>query len=132
MATGSSLGSSLPPRSATSCKPCAITSLRSFTCPDTATFRARCIFTAGHSEDAPALSAEGLAEKLQIYQEGANWPVRLVVLAACNSAAAARLVARHVDCAIGMSNEVGDEELATLFTPTSTRPWPMVERADRL
>ncbi len=82
-------------------------------------YQGELVFTsADHGEDAPTLSPEGLAEKLQIFQEGAEWPVRLVVLATCNSATAAQLVAQHVDCAIGMGNDVGDEALATRFTPS--------------
>ena len=63
------------------------------------------------------LTAESLAETLRVYQAEADPPVRLAVLAGCDTAEAARLLAEHVDCAVGMAAKVSDEAIAQLFTP---------------
>ncbi len=65
-----------------------------------------------------ALSAEDFAETLRIHQARPHTPrVRLVVLAACHTERTAQLAVEHVDCAIGMSDAIGDDALVKVLTP---------------
>ena len=73
---------------------------------------------ASDDKSSQPLSAKNLAETLRVYQAGARQPVRLVVLAGCDTDRAAESAAPHVHCAIGMSDKVGDEAVAQHFTPS--------------
>ncbi|MEJ5200424.1 MAG: CHAT domain-containing protein, partial [Anaerolineae bacterium] len=79
------------------------------------------VLNAEDTADEHILPADQWAEALRIYQPGAARPVRLVVLAGCNTAPAAELAAQHVDCAVGMADRVGDEAMAKAFTPALYR-----------
>lgn len=60
-----------------------------------------------------SLRPEALAELLKIIRRGC--PLRCVVLNACFTAQQAELIARHVDCVIGMRDAIEDEA-AVAFT----------------
>lgn len=73
---------------------------------------------ASDDKSSQPLSVKNLAETLRVYQAEARQPVRLVVLAGCDTDRAAESAAPHVHCAIGMSDKVGDEAVAKHFTPS--------------
>ncbi len=65
-------------------------------------------FNAFDDWEGEALAAGDLAGIVAAYQSGATQKLRLVVLAGCDTASAAQLLSRHVDCAIGTTGNVTD------------------------
>ena len=76
------------------------------------------IFQGADDAESQPLAAEDLAEKLRVHQKEADPPVCLVVLAGCDTAAIAKRLARHVDCAIGLDDSVKDRTVARFLTPS--------------
>ena len=63
------------------------------------------------------LSAEKLAAIVRDYQVEAAERLRLAVLAGCWTDVTARLLAEHVDYAVGFDGDANDEHLLDVFTP---------------
>lgn len=63
------------------------------------------------------LTASALLELLRAYQAEASEPLRLVVLAGCETASTAALIGQVVDGAIGMTGDIGDVAVRDIFTP---------------
>ena len=75
-------------------------------------------FSDDEGKHAQGLWVEAFASLIKAYQDEAETPLRLAVLAGCHTAPAAHHLAAHVDCAIGFDTSIADDAIINFFTPT--------------
>ena len=74
-------------------------------------------FSDAEGKHAQGLWVEAFARLIKAYQDEAETPLRLAVLAGCHTAAAAQHLAAYVDCAVGFDATIPDAAVIEVFTP---------------